>query len=198
MPRRKKIVEQPNRDQTTEDFVVNITSEVPQAEISENHQKTVDELIQSAIERAARDYNFDNKQSSIILDNRGSVTDPTTEYLSSIALYPQDDLEYTKAIIGIISKQVNIDDVLGQTVESIRVNVNPENRLSYKSKTGRNKEKQLNSVKELVDDFNEEIKIKRIIREKVPDAYQDGTVIMYLRKDSGMNWVVDIYPVGLA
>lgn len=197
MPRRKKPVEQIPEGLATEDFVVKNTSAELRTKPSEV-ETPVDDIIQSALERAARDYNFDNKKSSIILDNSGSVIDPTIDYLSSIALYPQDNLEYTKSIIRIISKQVNLDDVLGQTVESIRVNVNPDNRLSYKTKSGRNKEKQLNAVKELIDDFNEEVKIKRIIRDKVPDAYQDGTVIMYLRKDSGMNWLVDYYPIGLA
>ncbi len=197
MPRRKKPVEQSPEGFATEDFVVKNTSAENQKQ-SEMPERAIDDIIQSALERAARDYNFDNKKSSIILDNSGSVLDPTTDYLNSIALYPQDNLEHTKSIIRIISKQVNLDDVLGQTVESIRVNVNPENRLSYKAKDGRNKGKKLNDAKELIDDFNDEIKLKRIIREKVPDAYQDGTVIMYLRKDSGMNWVVDYYPIGLA
>lgn len=199
MPRRKKIVEQPIQEEyKTEDFLVINTSADTEKKENEETVVSVDAIIARQMERAMREYNFDNKISSVILDNSGSITDPTTEFISRLAEYPQDDLEKTRQIISVISKMVNLDDIIGKTVESIRVNINTDFRLSYKTQQGRNKNKKLEEAKKLIDDFNEEIKIRRIIRDKVPDAYQDGTVIMYLRKDAETGWIVDVYPLGVA
>lgn len=195
MPRRKKT--EVNIDPEEESFIVINTASTPKPVSTEDPMPSIDELAQRAMDRAVREYNWDNKMFSVILDSKGSVNNPTSEYISNLADYPQESLDKTMQIIRIISRMVNIDDIIGKVVESIRTNINTDYRLSFKSEDGRNKSKKLKEARKFIEDFNDAIKLKRIIRGKVPRAYQEGNVIMCLRND-GNDWVVDSYPVGLA
>lgn len=195
MAKRKKEMPQEN-DMEESGFIVLNTAAPKQSESAV--QITTDQIAERAMEKAVREYNWDNKLYSVILDNKGSVTNPTSEYIDTLADYPQDDINKTLQIIRIISRMVNIDDVIGKTVEAVKVNINTDYRLSYKTEDGRNKSKKLKDAQTLIADFNDEIKIKRLIRERVPQTYQDGTVIMYLRNEQENSWSVDIYPLGVA
>ena len=110
----------------------------------------------------------------------------------------QNDLKKILAINSIIRKKINIDDIIGRTYESLETNVNTEYTLSYKDfKNQRNKKKTLENTKQVIDDFNELINIRSLLRKSIPIAYAEGTYITYLRGD-GDNYVVDYFPLGVA
>jgi len=197
LPRTKKPVQGQSPPRLAEDFIVK-DSESNVRKKEETTIKSVEELANEQIEQAVRNYDFNQKLSSVILEVKGSASDPTSDLLNRLAEYPQNDLNKILQINRIISKFVNTDDIIGKTVEAIKNNVNTDIRTSYPNINGRNKEKTLAKAKEVIEDFHAEIKLERFIRENIPRAYEEATVIMYLRKDNVSGWVVDIYPLGVA
>ena len=191
MPRKKKINEDVQSD-VIEDFIV-VSATPPKADEPEF---SVEEETNRLLLQAMKTYNLVAKQSSAFLEEKGSYTTPTQDELSSLAEWPQDSLAKTLRINSIISKYSNLDDVLGTVVEAIRVNLNDEYRLTYKNIEGRNNLKKLERVKAAIDSFNEDIGIERLIREFIPRAYLEGTVITYLRK-SDNGWSIDTIPLGI-
>lgn len=196
MPRTKKAVAE-TKLQETEDFIVTTSSGRDVQEKSEHKVKSIEELAAEKIEQSVRNYDANQKLYSVILDVKGTVQDPTTDLLNQLAEYPQNDITKILQINRLIAKYVNMDDIIGKTVESIKTNVNTGTRVSFPNPEGRNKGKALGRAKELIEDFNKEIKLKRFIRETIPKAYQEATVILYLRKDDANGWVIDVFPLGV-
>src|SRR5690606_17922156 len=92
----------------------------------------------------------------------------------------------------------------GKTVESIETNVNTQIKLSYKniSKERGNSEnlkkiEEIEEIKSLINDFNDQINIRKIIRNAIPVSYSEGTYVMYLRHKENGEYVVDYYPLGV-
>lgn len=196
MPLKKKQIEQ-NLSQETEDFVVLNTS--AKSEIDDSKQQSIDVIVNNAVESAVRSYNFGDKLSSVILSANGSFLDPTIDALDRLAENPQDDIGKILQINTLVSKRINIDDIIGKVVESIYVNINDDYKLNYDSAPiGRNKQKKLESVKALIDEVNDDINIKGLIREKTTSTYYEGNCILCLRRDPDAGWLIDAYPLGVA
>ena len=193
LPRKKKEQQEVLMD-TTEDFIVVTGNTSPQKNPEEEY--SIDKEINRLLEQAMKSYDITKKQSSIYLDNTGTYNTPTHEELAELAISPQDDIKKILRINSIIAKYANLDDLLGTVVEAIRVNLNDEYRLAYKKIDGRNNLKKLDRVKAAIDSFNEDVNIKRIIREIIPRTYMEGTSVMYLRQ-SPAGWTIDTYPLGL-
>lgn len=177
-----------------EDFIVVTGSAQPQ---KDDDSINVEEETRRLLEQAMQDYAASKRKSSVNFEEQGTYNSPTTEELARLAECPQDDLTKTLRINSILAKYSNLDDVLGIILESLRVNINTEYRLNYPTVEGRNKTKTLDRVKAVVEKFNREIRLPQQIREKIPRAYSEGTVVMYLRK-SDEGWVLDTYPLGIA
>lgn len=96
-----------------------------------------------------------------------------------------------------VRKYIVKDDVLGGTYTAVQSNINTDYKLIYGSTEGRNKKKQLATAKQVIEQFNRSIKLKRLIRESVMTTFTEGNYIMYLRLDGG-NAVIDYYPLGIA
>lgn len=194
MPRKKKETQEPLVE-ATEDFIVVTGNSTPP--VSGEAEYSVEKEIDRLLEQAMKSFDMTKRQSSVYMDDAGSYHAPTQEELATLATAPQDDLKKILRINSVIAKYANLDDLIGTVTESIRINLNDDYRLSYKNVEGRNKLKNLERVKAAIDSFNEDVGIKRLIRETIPRTYMEGTSIMYLRKhESG--WVVDTYPLGVA
>ena len=156
---------QENQADIVEDFVV--VSAV-QKTIDEEPEFSVEEETNRRLIQAMKSYDMMAKQSSAYLEEKGSYTTPTTDELSTLAESPQENLAKILRINSVISKYSNLDDVMGTVVEAVRVNLNDEYRLSYKSIEGRNNQKKLERTKQAIDSFNEDIGIERVIRDQIP------------------------------
>lgn len=178
-----------------EDFIVTTTA--VKAPKDEARKVSIDEENRRLLEQAMQDYAASRTRSSVFFEESGTYNSPTMDELARLAECPQDDLAKTMRINSILAKYSNLDDVLGIILESLRVNVNTDYRLNYPAVEGRNKAKTLEKVKAVIDRFNGEIRLAQQIREKIPRAYAEGTVILYLRK-SDDGWVIDTYPLGIA
>lgn len=179
-----------------EDFEVKIlATELDDSTTILTSQQQAEQWIQQAMST----YNPNNQQYSAYLTditNSGNNT-ITTKELDDLADGAQSDINKILRINRIIRHEINKDDIIGKVYESITSNINTDYKLSYKNISGRNKTKDLERAKAIINDFNEQINIGQLEKESIPITYSDGTYIMCLRnKDE--NWVIDYYPIGVA
>ena len=122
----------------------------------------------------------------------------TVEEIDKLLTNTQNDLSKVLKINAYNRKLVNQNDIIGKTVESIDTNINTEIKITYgRAEEGRNKKKQLEQFKNLIEDVNEGIKPKRITRNAVSTSYMEGNWISYLRHEKKDNYTVDFYPLGV-
>jgi hypothetical protein len=185
-----------NIQNNEQDFEVIITSKTDDNTIVVT---SVEELSQKWIENAMSGYDSSNQKYSAYLSDGNSPSNKITpEYLDELAEGSQNDINKVKIINSIIRKQINKNDIVGKTVESIETNINTEVKLSYDVEIeGRNKSKQLSNVKSFIKNFNDEIKIKKLVRSAITTPYCEGTYIAYLRHKQNGGYVVDYYPLGV-
>lgn len=172
-------------DQIDDNTVV-VTS---QAELD----KQIDRLFYAALQK----YDFNKEMYSVKYSQASSSAALTTERISELADGITTSLSNVLEVNRYVHKYIAYDDILGETYNTVRNNVNTGYQLTYGSTEGRNKLKQLKQAKEAVEQFNKSVKIERQISEAVPGTLADGNYIMYLRTDSG-NAVIDVYPLGVA
>lgn len=195
MPRKKKQMVE-SLSQETEDFVVLNTSAKPVDVVKED--TSVESIVNRAVESAVRSYNFNDKLSSAILDASGSFLTPTIDTLDRLAENPQDDIKKILQINTLVSKRINIDDIIGKVVESIYVNINDQYKLNYPStQLGKIKQKKFESAKALIDEVNDDVNLSGLIREKTTSTYYEGNCILCLRRDPDAGWLIDSYPLGV-
>lgn len=140
----------------------------------------------------------ENKQYSAYLTETASSETLTIDRIDELARGLQTNLTNVQTVNSIIRNYINKDDLIGITYDAIESNVNTEFKCSYKRfPEQRNKTKTVENVRALIDDFNSQINIRRILRTAIPITYAEGTYVMYLRKNNE-NYIVDYYPLGIA
>ncbi|MDD3384001.1 MAG: hypothetical protein PHX46_04255, partial [Bacilli bacterium] len=194
MTKKKKesISPTPSPTSQSEDFEVIISSKTDDDTII---MTSFDEMLSSAM----KSFDPENKKYSTYLsDGSVSTGQLTPAYIETLADGAQSDITKILTINNIIRKRINVDDIIGRTYESLETNINTEFTLSYKDfKDQRNKTIALDEAKTIIDDFNELINIRALLRKSVPSSYAEGTYIMYLRGDKD-NYIVDYFPLGVA
>lgn len=164
----------------------------------EQRQKdTQIETYEQRVKGAVADYDPKNRAYATYL-NDGSAP-PTVTYsdLTELAQSPQSNLSRMQRIIEIARQYVNLDDIIGLTYESIENNINTRVRFSYRGLTPEQRKK----VKEIIEDFNEQINLPQLIVQSVSSTWRDGTFIACLREkecQEHTSYVVDYYPLGVA
>ena len=122
----------------------------------------------------------------------------TFDVLRDLIVDVHSNLSKVMALNEIVRRFIISDDIIGKTYESFESNLNTEYKLSFgRYDSHRNKKKRLESIKKLLDDFNNEINLKQLIRDSVPLTFAEGNYIMYLRS-VGDGYIVDHYPLGIA
>lgn len=157
----------------------------------------LDERLDKMFLAALQKYDFNKTMYSVNYSQSSSSTTLTTDRISELADGITTSLTNVLEVNRYVHKYIAYDDIMGETYNTVRNNVNTGYQLSFGSTEGRNKKKQLLQAKEAIEQFNKSIKIEKLIAESIPGTLADGTYIMYLRTDSG-NAVVDIYPLGVA
>ena len=160
-------------------------------------QEEIDRKSTNLVKNALASHDPQNTLYSAYLNLTGTANTLTVSQIETYAENAQSDLDKVVSLNNIIRKQVNIDDLIGMVVQSVTNNINTEYTLSYKNfGTVKSKNNTLNKVRELVNDFNEQIKIKRVIRQAVELVYMEGNYNCMLR-NNGENWAVDFLPLGV-
>ena len=184
-----------NETQLNEEFEVIIKSTTPDGtEVVTSSAEITEKMLASAL----AGYDSSNQKYSTYLKDGSSSSDKLTpEIIDELADGAQNDLKKILTINAIARKEINKDGIIGKTHECITTNINTEIRHSYNVEmTGRNKAKVLQSTKDFIDWFDNEINVKRLIRTSTPTAFDEGTYICYLRHENN-RYKVDYYPLGV-
>ncbi len=160
---------------------------------------TSKEKVTQWLAQALDSYDPKNSQYSTVLkDGVDSNSILTIEHLDRLAVSPQNNLKNIIEINQIVRNQINKNDLVGVTSTSIENNINTDYKLMYRDfSNSKAKLKTKEKAEELIDDFNEQINIKSLIRNAISGTFNEGNYCMYLRK-KGDGYVVDYYPLGIA
>ena len=184
-----------NETQLNEEFEVIIKSTTSDGtEVVTSSAEITERMLASAL----AGYDSSNQKYSTYLKDGSSSSDKLTpEIIDELANGAQNDLKKILTINAIARKEINKDGIIGKTHECITTNINTEIRHSYNVEMpGRNKAKLLQSTKDFIDWFDNEINVKRLIRTSTPTAFDEGTYICYLRHENN-RYKVDYYPLGV-
>lgn len=172
----------------TDDGTIVLTS------VNELSEERMDNVIRHAI----ASYDPENKQYSTYLKISASSETLTVDRIDELARGLQSSLTNVQTVNGIIRNYINKDDLIGITYDAIEANVNTEFKCSFAQfPEQRNKTKQVNYAREVIDDFNTQINVRSLLRAAIPMTYAEGTYITYLRQKDE-NYIVDYYPLGIA
>lgn len=172
----------------TDDGTIVLTS------VNELSEERMDNVIRHAI----ASYDPENKQYSTYLKISASSETLTVDRIDELARGLQSSLTNVQTVNGIIRNYINKDDLIGITYDAIEANVNTEFKCSFAQfPEQRNKTKQVNYAREVIDDFNTQINVRSLLRAAIPMTYAEGTYIIYLRQKDE-NYIVDYYPLGIA
>ena len=188
-----------------ENFEVKIPSKITVAE--DAIIVTDDDTDAEAIKKAKKaletsSYDFEQKRHMYSRYLGGEETSKTTLTLSEIdtlAENPQNDLSDIKKINSIVKQYVNKDDVIGKVYESVQIYTNTQYSLKYPNLIDESDAKKLeDTVKPLIESFNDKIDIKNFIATGTSTSYLEGSFVSYLRTDPKTNKaVVDYYPISM-
>lgn len=157
-----------------------------------------EERMNNVIRNAVASYDPENKQYSTYLKISASSETLTVDRIDELARGLQSSLTNVQTVNGIIRNYINKDDLIGITYDAIEANVNTEFKCSFAQfPEQRNKTKQVNYAREVIDDFNTQINVRSLLRVAIPMTYAEGTYITYLRQKDE-NYIVDYYPLGIA
>lgn len=172
----------------TDDGTVVLTS------VNELSEERMDNVVRHAI----ASYDPENKQYSTYLKISASSETLTVDRIDELARGLQSSLTNVQTVNGIIRNYINKDDLIGITYDAIEANVNTEFKCSFAQfPEQRNKTKQVNYAREVIDDFNTQINVRSLLRAAIPMTYAEGTYITYLRQKDE-NYIIDYYPLGIA
>lgn len=157
-----------------------------------------EEQLENVIKHAVATYDPENKQYATYLKISASSETMTVDRVGELARGLQSSLTNVQTVNGVIQNYINKDDLFRMAYDAVSKNVNTEFKCSFKQFSGqRNKRKQVDNARLVIEDFNEQINVRRILRSAIPMTYAEGNYIMYLRcKDE--NYIVDYYPLGIA
>lgn len=185
------------KTENEDNFDVIVATEVPE---DKTVVLTTTEMGKKWLETAMKNYDPENKIYSAYL-NDISAGKPiiTKEILDELAVNPQNDLRKVRKINDIARIYVNKDWIIGKVAEVIDTNINSEYRLSYKDFTSDDeKMKKLNECKDIISNFNDEINLRRLIKNSVPTSFIEGNYITYCRVMEDGHCNVSWYPLGVA
>ena len=149
----------------TNDFDISFTSQTSDGTIIVT---SAEEIGKEKMRIALSTYDPSNDKYSVYL-NEGVKANSglTPTEIDDLLTDTQNSLEKVQKINAYNRKLINKNDIIGKTVESLDTNINTDIKITYGDvgnvKDKRNKQKQLDSCKELIKDVNEGIHIKWLL-----------------------------------
>ncbi|MGG1663082.1 hypothetical protein [Brevibacillus sp. NRS-1366] len=178
-----------------ENFKVVIASKADEDTIVLTSQEQSQQWLEQAFSKFNNNY---HQYSSYLTESSLGRTPISNDTIDDLADNPQGNLEKVKKINAYARYFINKDDLIGKVYETIESNINTDIKLSYRDFSGnRNKQKQLEKAKGIINDFNKQINIRSLLRKSIPLAYSEGNYPMYLRKNNEGSYVVDHHPLGV-
>lgn len=134
-------------------------------------------------------------------ENNEYITTP--EQISSLAKNTQTSQEKVIKINGIIQYYLNKSDLIGKTYEILENNINTNYTVNYPivggiNKSSKKKESKMkDEIKYLIDKFNSNIDLKKLIVDSAMATYTEGNYIMYLKGDAEKGYGTVKYPLDI-
>jgi hypothetical protein len=186
----------PEMAENTAKKIVNVGGNYILTDVSDDKN----ELSQSYVDQATYDMQRLEHVYSKMLDNDTAsyVTNP--EEIANLSKNTQNDVRKVIKINAIAKYYINKEDLIGRVVETIENNVNTNFSINYPSlKTKTKKEKKmLDELSKVIDRFNRQINIPKLISDNAVSTYIEGNYIFYLRGDNIDNgYSIVNYPLDL-
>lgn len=160
---------------------------------------TTSEMGKEWLETAMKQYDAKNTTYSTYLNDLAcSTPEITKDTLDNLAVNSQNDLRKILKINNIARIYVNKDWIIGKVAEVIDTNVNSEYRLSYKDfSNDKHKMDDLIKCKKIISKFNNEINLRRLIKNSVPTTFIEGNYIIYCRTEDNNHFNITWFPLGV-
>jgi len=139
-----------------------------------------------------------SKQYSVHTNDGANSNELTIDYIDQLANGIHTNIKNLIAANQLLVKYVDEDGSMGYAYSVIRANTPTNYTLVYDNKLlSKESEDKVNQIKTLINNFNKDIKVKRLIRDSISMAYLEGTVPIVLRiTDKG--YAVDFLPLSIA
>ena len=123
----------------------------------------------------------------------------TLEQIDSWATGVHNDIDKLRSINQIILKYIDEDGLMGYAASCIRANTPTDYNIIYeKADNDDQLQDKLDNIQTLIENFNDDIKIERFIRDSVSLGYSEGNVPVVMRMMPNGNAVVDFLPLSIA
>ena len=177
------------------DFDVVITSDLDKDTVVLTSKEKAEKWLSEALDK----YDPKNSQYSAVLkDGFVSSYMLTPDLLDSLSDSPQSNLNSILQINSIVRREINKNDLIGITSTSIENNINTSYKLSYRDFADqRNKQKAKKKAELFINDFNEQINLRKLIRNSISGTFDEGNYCICLRRKEN-SYIVDYYPLGVA
>ena len=167
--------------------------------LSELDNKNEFEMSSDYVDKATYDFTKTKHIYNQIIDNDNSSYVTTSEQICNLAKNPQNSIDKVLTINGIIKYYINKDDLIGRVVEIIENNVNTNFKLdySYKPKTKKDTKIFEEYKEKVINKFNKQIDIKKLIINNALKVYIEGNYIFYLKGDLKNGYGIANYPLDI-
>lgn len=199
MPRKKKIevdnnIEIQYAKSKLDDGTTLVTASVPSGMTDEQFEKGI---LAAMMEEYKQDER--QRQYSLFTKENAYAATLTLEEIRSLAVGIHSDLSKVLKLNNYLLQYVTIDAYMGRAYECIYSNINTEYKLSYPKPLEGDDQKVFEQVKAEIENFNQFINIKDLIRDAVAGTFLEGNYSTYLRLlkkgDEVVSAVVDHYPL---
>ena len=199
MPRKKKIevdnnIEIQYAKSKLDDGTTLVTASVPSGMTDEQFEKGI---LAAMMEEYKQDER--RRQYSVFTKENAYAATLTLEEIRSLAVGIHSDLSKVLKLNNYLLQYVTIDAYMGRAYECIYSNINTEYKLSYPKPLEGDDQKVFEQVKAEIENFNQFINIKDLIRDAVAGTFLEGNYSTYLRLlkkgDEVVSAVVDHYPL---
>lgn len=199
MPRKKKIetdnnIEVQYMKSELSDGTTLVTASVPYGMTDEQFEKGILTAMMEEYQNDVR-----KRQYSVFTKENAYAATLTLEEIRSLAVGIHSDLNKILKLNNYLLQYVTIDAYMGRAYECIYSNINTEYKLTYPQPLESDDPKVFEQVKSEIENFNQFINIKDLIRDAVAGTFLEGNYSTYLRLlkkgNDVVSAVVDHYPL---
>ena len=176
--------------------LVNVGGNYILAELSSTNQY---ECSDNYVQQATYDSEKLTHTYSKMIEKESSSYVTTPEKLSSLAQNTQSNINKIIEVNGIVKYYVNKEDLIGRVVETIENNINTNYSVNYPSipNAKKKEQKMFTEMKLVIDKFNKQINIPKLIADNVISTYIEGNFIYYLMGDYKNGYSIVDYPLDM-
>lgn len=177
-----------------------IVGEVDDTLVITTNKENAEAIYENMVEQAVRDYINNGNRITSVFEPDAQVGCITREDIARLSVDPQNDIAKTRKIAKIVDTYINKNYLLGMVDTAIRSNLNTKYKTSYSKSSnglGRNNASKLKNAKQVVDDFLDQINVKKLIRTSIPNTFNHGNYIFYIETGDD-DYALHIFPLSVA